>query len=150
MGGNAALTSLWQVDHQPPLGVIYQWVHHLSYQKGTHFSVTSMSFGGHRKVIEKSFAKDLSKCAGQWEFPIFTMIVFLETAKNSLSGENAFGMYQIYPYCLSFMTIFSFARDYLWGIRNIRNMHYKANPLPIYFSRSLEGQGDIVEIWTLA
>ena len=43
--------------------------------------VTSMSFRGHRKVIERSFVKDLSKCAGQWEFPIFTMIVSLEIAK---------------------------------------------------------------------
>ena len=34
-----------------------------------------MSFRGHRRVIERSFVKDLSKCAGQWEFPIFTMIV---------------------------------------------------------------------------
>ena len=47
-----------------------------------------MSFRGHRKVIERSFVKDLSKCVGQWEFPIFTMIVSLEIAKYIYNWLN--------------------------------------------------------------
>ena len=29
-------------------------------------------------------------------------------------------------------------------------MHYRVNPLPIFFPRSFGGQGDIIERWTLA
>ena len=73
--------------------------------------------GGHRKVIKRSFVKDLSKCVGYREFPIFTMIVSLEIAKYSLSEESTFGILQMYPYCLSFMTQFHFEGHSLLGFK---------------------------------
>ena len=125
--------------------IIYQCVHNLSFQKGTYVPFISMTSRGHRKVIERSFFKHLLKCTGQWEFLIFTMIVSLEIAKYSLSDESTFSKYKIYPYYISFMTRFHFTGHSLYGLRILRNMYYKANPLPIYFPRLFEGQGDIIE-----
>ena len=84
----------------------------------------SQLFKCHLEVTERSFVKVWSIC--QWKFPIFTIIMSLEIAKYSLSDESTFGKYQIYPYC--FMTRFHFPGHSLSGLRNLRYLHYKANP----------------------